>query len=104
MMNPLLVLHLKHKKILKIKTKQMKQRKAYLKQKLGRMTTASKSTGYHDLVLKHYIKLPSNSQYRNGRWTHHELSNLKLAMSIFGDQSWRKIQQFLIHKDKEDRK
>lgn len=36
--------------------------------------------------------LPKNSQNRVGRWTHHEISNLKLAMAIFGDQSWKKIQ------------
>ena len=36
--------------------------------------------------------LPKNSQNRVGRWTHNEISNLKLAMAIFGDQSWKKIQ------------
>lgn len=48
--------------------------------------------------------LPKNSQNRVGRWTHHEISNLKLAMAIFGDQSWKRIQQFLIQKEKESKK
>ena len=36
--------------------------------------------------------LPKNSLNRVGRWTNQEISNLKLAMAIFGDQSWKKIQ------------
>lgn len=40
--------------------------------------------------------LPENAQNRVGRWTHKELNNLKMAMTIFGDQAWRKIQRFLI--------
>jgi len=35
--------------------------------------------------------LPANSQNRVGRWTHSELVSLKTAMTIFGDQSWKKI-------------
>ena len=48
--------------------------------------------------------LPKNSQNRVGRWTHHELANLKLAMAIFGDQSWKKIQKFLVQNEKESKK
>ena len=35
--------------------------------------------------------VPPNSQNRIGRWSNQELGSLKLAMSIFGDQSWKKI-------------
>lgn len=35
--------------------------------------------------------LPLNASNRNTRWTHSEKSSLKLAMTIFGDQSWKKI-------------
>ena len=48
--------------------------------------------------------MPKNSQNRVGRWTQQELSNLKLAMAIFGDQSWKKIQQFLIQREKDSKK
>jgi hypothetical protein len=40
--------------------------------------------------------LPNNALNRVGRWTNYELSKLKLSMAIFGDQSWKKIQKFLI--------
>lgn len=50
------------------------------------------------------FSLPENAQNRVGRWTHKELNNLKMAMTLFGDQSWRKIQRFLIQRDNESRK
>ena len=37
------------------------------------------------------FNLPENAHNRVGRWTHKELNNLKMAMTIFGDQAWRKI-------------
>lgn len=54
-------------------------------------------------LAEHYA-LPKNSQNRVGRWTQQELGNLKLAMNIFGDQSWKKIQQFLIQREQESKK
>lgn len=51
-----------------------------------------------------HFSLPQNSQNRVGRWTNQELASLKLAMSIFGDQSWKKIQQFLIQREKDSKK
>lgn len=50
------------------------------------------------------FSLPENAQNRVGRWTHKELNNLKMAMTLFGDQAWRKIQRFLIQRDNESRK
>jgi hypothetical protein len=40
--------------------------------------------------------MPENAHNRVGRWTGKEINNLKLGMSLFGDQAWRKIQRFLI--------
>ena len=48
--------------------------------------------------------LPNNAHNRVGRWTHLELTSLKLAMAIFGDQSWKKIQKFLIYQENENKK
>jgi len=42
------------------------------------------------------VNIPPTYQNRVGRWTNSELASLKIAMSIFGDQSWKKIQRFLI--------
>ena len=33
-----------------------------------------------------------------------EKNSLKLAMSIFGDQSWKKIQRFLVNRELDHRK
>lgn len=41
-------------------------------------------------------QLPESANNRTGRWQPSELVNLKLAMGVFGDQSWRKIQRFLV--------
>ena len=50
------------------------------------------------------FQLPQNSNNRVGRWNQEELASLKLAMSIFGDQSWKKIQRFLIQRIKDSKK
>ena len=50
------------------------------------------------------FQLPPNSSKRVGRWNQEELASLKLSMSIFGDQSWKKIQRFLIQKEKDSKK
>ena len=47
---------------------------------------------------------PEGAHNRVGRWTNTELTKLKLAMSIFGDQSWKKIRKFLIIEEKESKK
>ncbi len=33
------------------------------------------------------------------RWSHKELSSLKLAMALFGDKNWPKLEQFLVKKE-----
>jgi len=48
--------------------------------------------------------LPLNASNRNTRWTHSEKSSLKLAMTIFGDQSWKKIQRYLVNRELDSRK
>lgn len=48
--------------------------------------------------------IPLNASNRNTRWTHSEKNSLKLAMSIFGDQSWKKIQRFLVNREPDLRK
>jgi hypothetical protein len=48
--------------------------------------------------------LPKNAQKRVGRWTHKELNSLKLAMTLFGDQRWKKIQEFLVYREKDLKK
>lgn len=45
-------------------------------------------------------KFPPNYQNRIGRWTNLEISQLKIAMSIFGDQSWKKIQRYLVQESR----
>ena len=47
---------------------------------------------------------PEGAHNRVGRWTNTELTKLKLAMQIFGDQSWKKIRKFLIIEEKESKK
>jgi len=42
----------------------------------------------------------NNSHNRTARWKLQELNSLKTAMTIFGDQSWRKIQRFLVQEQK----
>lgn len=48
--------------------------------------------------------LPKHATKRVGRWTHKELNSLKLAMTLFGDQRWKKIQEFLVYREKEQKK
>ena len=44
--------------------------------------------------------MPKKARNRVGRWTSKELKNLKLAMTLYGDQSWKKIQTFLLQRQK----
>ena len=48
--------------------------------------------------------LPKHATKRVGRWTHKELNSLKLAMTLFGDQRWKKIQEFLVYREREQKK
>lgn len=32
------------------------------------------------------------------------MNSLKLAMTLFGDQRWKKIQEFLVYREKEQKK
>ena len=50
------------------------------------------------------FQLPENGYNRVVRWTSQEINNLKLGMSLFGDQAWRKIQRFLIQRDSDNRR
>ena len=50
------------------------------------------------------FQLPENGVNRVVRWTGQEINNLKLAMSLFGDQAWLKIQRFLIQRDNDNRR